>query len=362
LRPNPHRFDPVRPHGPRANWRDAEHGALLSAQAFGRLQKERTGRTHRRNCSDYLWPLAAGLEGALKHYPHHIGDFDRATRHLTRIERSVYRDLIELYYDTEQTLTLDREKLCRRIIARSNDESTAVEQVLNEFFTETPTGWYHARCEEELDAYRANTSQKALAGKASAEAKRLKKLQALNGNSTHVEQPLPTVATELNGASTNHQPSTINHQPIDMAASPPAPVKPAEPKKQKPVNRAIALPDDFYPNEAGVTYAEKLNVSMAIELQSFSNWHRAKGSTMKDWQAAWRTWCDKAVSFGRTGGASKATSFAQADELARRKRWEEMTGRKWPTEGDLQIVNQVPTVIDVSEIKEIGHELATQSH
>jgi uncharacterized protein YdaU (DUF1376 family) len=120
----------------------------------------------------------------LKHYPHHIGDFNNATRHLTRLERSVYRDLLDLYYDTESALTLDQAELCRKIIARSNEESTAVQQVLNEFFTETPTGWYHERCEAEIGAYHANTSQKAMAGKASAEAKRLKKLHALNGSST----------------------------------------------------------------------------------------------------------------------------------------------------------------------------------
>lgn len=151
----------------------------------------------------------------MKHYPHHIGDFDKATRHLTRIERSVYRDLIDLYYDTEQPLTLDKAALCRRIIARSNEESTAVEQVLNEFFTETPTGWYHDRCEAEIAAYHANTSQKALAGKASAEAKRLKKLQALNGDSTAVEQPLKSVETEGQRNSTNqstNQPSTNNQE------------------------------------------------------------------------------------------------------------------------------------------------------
>ena len=72
----------------------------------------------------------------MKHYPHHIGDFDKATRHLTRIERSVYRDMIDLYYDTEQRLTLDFDSLCRKIIARSNEESTAVQQVLNSVSTE----------------------------------------------------------------------------------------------------------------------------------------------------------------------------------------------------------------------------------
>lgn len=151
----------------------------------------------------------------MKHYPHHIGDFDRATRHLTRIERSVYRDLIELYYDTEQQLTLDVQALCRRIIARTNEESTAVEQVLNEFFTKTPTGWYHARCEQEIEAYRANNSQRARAGKASAEAKRLKKLQAINGESTHVEHTLNCASTDGNGVSTNQS----TNQPINQEPS-----------------------------------------------------------------------------------------------------------------------------------------------
>lgn len=147
----------------------------------------------------------------MKHYPHHIGDFDKATRHLTRIERSVYRDLIDLYYDTEAPIPLDLAFVCRKIIARSNEESTAVEQVLNEFFTKTATGWYHDRCEHVISDYRANTSQKAQAGKASAEAKRLKKLHALNGDSTGVETP---VEQANNGTSTNRKPETVNQYSV----------------------------------------------------------------------------------------------------------------------------------------------------
>lgn len=170
----------------------------------------------------------------MKHYPHHIGDFDKATRHLTRIERSVYRDLIDLYYDTEQRLTLDKAALCRRIIARSNEESTAVEQVLNEFFTETPTGWYHDRCEAEIAAYHANTSQKAMAGKASAEAKRLKKLQALNEAATHVEQPLNSVETDDQRNSTNQSTNQpINQEPREEA-----------PRKRSAAPSQISKPDD----------------------------------------------------------------------------------------------------------------------
>lgn len=150
--------------------------------------------------------------GAMKYYPHHISDFNNATRHLTRLERGIYRDLIDLYYETEQQLTDDLPALCRRILA--NECSTDVERVLNEFFTKTPNGWYHTRCEETIDAYKANSSQKAVAGRASAEKKRLKKMQAVNDVSTGVQRSLNSVATDGNGASTNHKPITNNHKPI----------------------------------------------------------------------------------------------------------------------------------------------------
>lgn len=143
----------------------------------------------------------------MKYYKHHIGDFDRATRHLTRLERSVYRDMLDMYYDTEKSLPIELPAICRKIIANSNEESTAVESSLNEFFTRTPTGWYHDRCESEIETYYANNSQKAEAGKASARKRSEKRQLALNENSTGVEIP-------LNENSTNHKPLTTNHKPL----------------------------------------------------------------------------------------------------------------------------------------------------
>ncbi|WP_287372451.1 YdaU family protein [Prosthecochloris sp.] len=143
----------------------------------------------------------------MKYYKHHIGDFDQSTRHLTRIERSIYRDLIELYYDTEKPLPLDLNYLCRKIIARSDEERTSVQQVLNEFFTKVPDGWYHDRCEEEIETYHNNQSKRSEAGKASAEARKQRKEKALNKRSTSVEQA-------SNKRATNHKPLTTNHKPI----------------------------------------------------------------------------------------------------------------------------------------------------
>jgi len=141
----------------------------------------------------------------MNYYPHHIGDFNSATRHLTRIERSIYRDLIELYYDTEAPLIADVEKLCRLVIARSDEERTAVQQVLNEFFTENGQGWRHSRCDGEIAKYHGNKEAKSAAGKASAAKRAQKQQQPNNGSSTSVQQPLNECA-----ANQNQEPITNN--------------------------------------------------------------------------------------------------------------------------------------------------------
>lgn len=146
----------------------------------------------------------------MRYYQHHIGDFNNATRHLTRVERSIYRDLIEFYYDIEYQLPLDISEICRKILA--TDEATTVERMLNEFFTKTPDGWYHDRCELEIEKYLLSNNQKSEAGRASAAKRALKKQRALNGSSTTVEIPLNGNATEEQ-LTTNHEPLTTNHEP-----------------------------------------------------------------------------------------------------------------------------------------------------
>lgn len=118
----------------------------------------------------------------MNHYPHHIGDFNNATRHLTRVERSLYRDMLELYYDTEQPLNSDPAKIARRVLAVTDDERTALNLVLEEFFVLQDDGWHNSRCDVEIAKYQGQIEQASRAGKASA-AKRYGK------NLTTVEQP-----------------------------------------------------------------------------------------------------------------------------------------------------------------------------
>lgn len=73
-----------------------------------------------------------------------------------------------------------------------------------------------------------------------------------------------------------------------------------ETEKKRVSKRAHTLPDDFTLNEASLNYSQKQGLN-GSELDQFKNWHTAKGTVYRDWQAAWRTWCDKAVEFGRSG-------------------------------------------------------------
>jgi uncharacterized protein YdaU (DUF1376 family) len=149
----------------------------------------------------------------VNYYSHHIGDFNNATRHLTRIERSIYRDMMDLYYDSEGPLTLEMPALCRKVLARTEEESTAVQQVLNEFFNRTEQGWHHSRCESVIEEFRTNTSAKSAAGKASAAKREAERLEKLNIGSTGVQQPLDGSSTDVQLPIT-HSPLPIPHLPI----------------------------------------------------------------------------------------------------------------------------------------------------
>ena len=240
----------------------------------------------------------------MHYFKYNIGDFDRETRHLTRVERSIYRDLLDLYYSTETQIGLDLTAVCRLVIARTDEERTAVEQVLSEFFTKTPNGWYQSRCEREIAEYRANQSQKAIAGKASAAAKQAKREQALNGVSTGVEQT-------NNGDSTKHKPLTIKQETEEQE---PLRVSLREPAKKSA--KGSRLNSDWIPSDAMLAYAaaNRPEVNAQAEAENFRDYWIAKpgaGGVKLDWEATWRTWIRRA-----NAGHSRASPLANGKPSA----------------------------------------------
>jgi uncharacterized protein YdaU (DUF1376 family) len=143
-------------------------------------------------------------------YQHNIKTFSHATRSLTRVQRSLYRDLIELYYDSEQPLPAnDFNELCRDVLAFTDDEKTDVKYILGKFFILTGDVYTHVYCDEQIEKYRSISTAKSMAGKASAEAKKNRAQQIANARSTRVQQN-----------STNNKPLTINHKPITIKQEP----------------------------------------------------------------------------------------------------------------------------------------------
>ncbi len=149
----------------------------------------------------------------MHYYQHNIKQFNNATPHLTRVERALYRDAIELYYDQEAPLTADFAVLARRLMARSEDEKLALKSILDEFFYLDGDIYRHDRCDEEIESYHSGKSAKARAGRASAEARRRKRGAAKEHNPTPVKQPLNTSATEAEQNPTNQEPLTSNQEP-----------------------------------------------------------------------------------------------------------------------------------------------------
>lgn len=153
----------------------------------------------------------------MHHYPHHIGDFNNATRHLTRLERGIYRDLMELYYDTESPLPKDINSICRKILARDQQEVTAVEQVLNEFFYLTDEGHVNDRCQDVIEAYQNSIHNKRAAGKKSAKARKLLKQNNKSGSTgvdLVLEQNGNRTATGVHNQEPEPEPITNNHKPL----------------------------------------------------------------------------------------------------------------------------------------------------
>lgn len=106
--------------------------------------------------------------------------------------------------------------------------------------------------------------------------------------------------------------------PLTSSLNPSSPIEAIASKKPLAQKKRTQLPDDFYPNETGIRLAEESKVSVAIELQAFANHHKAKGSLMADWQAAWRTWVGNSVKFGnaRASPAFKTIHDQRAETIA----------------------------------------------
>lgn len=98
------------------------------------------------------------------------------------------------------------------------------------------------------------------------------------------------------------------------------------PPEPRPTKRRTRLPDDFAPSERMLAWASETcpRVDPDLETAQFRDHHQAKGSTMSDWPAAWRTWMRNAqkwqtpnVPARRSGGVVDLRSESTTDRALR---------------------------------------------
>lgn len=157
----------------------------------------------------------------MRFYPYHIGDFNNATRYASRLERSIYRDLLDMYYEQESAIDgTDVDKLQRRLNVRSTDEQTALDFVLTEYFENQDGFYFNNRCEFEIKKYQDKLEGAIKAGKASAEARRKKasKKQRKDVGTDDVQANSTDVQRTLNDSSTNVQPT---NEPMNQLTNEP---------------------------------------------------------------------------------------------------------------------------------------------
>jgi uncharacterized protein YdaU (DUF1376 family) len=95
----------------------------------------------------------------MNYYNHHIGDFRSGTIHFSKLMRWLYRDMLEAYYDKEESLPANLDDLCDMIGAHAEEERQAVQRVLKLKFELRDGRYHHQRCDEAIGAYQDSIAE-----------------------------------------------------------------------------------------------------------------------------------------------------------------------------------------------------------
>ena len=92
----------------------------------------------------------------MHYYPKNIGDYRRDTMNLSLLEHGVYMTLIDHYILNEEPFSDNIEDILWLVGARTEEEKNAVSLILTKFFKKNDDGYYHKRCDEEIQRYQRN--------------------------------------------------------------------------------------------------------------------------------------------------------------------------------------------------------------
>lgn len=146
----------------------------------------------------------------MNYYQFHIGDFRSGTVNMSRNARWIYRDMLDIYYDTESPLPSDIETLLDMLGVDSDAERLIVERHLKFKFELSEDGYRHAVCDKVVSEYRLKADVARENGKRGGRPKSSKiKPNGLGSGSVSVANG----NQENSGLQTNQEPLTTNQEP-----------------------------------------------------------------------------------------------------------------------------------------------------
>lgn len=206
---------------------------------------------------------------------------NRAVQRMTYIQRGLYRELLDECW-AEGFIPDDIEKLAD-ICGCPAEVMADAWQVLSKCFVAAGDG---VLINEKLHTLRtdkdAERARKAANGSAGGKAKSLKQKDD-EANAKQVlasAKLLPYIRED----------KSREDKTKDLSGEP-------QPK------RACQLPATFTPTDHHRAKAKELGVNLDAEFESFKDYHRARGTTFKDWSAGLMTWIRNAAKFRDDRGA-----------------------------------------------------------
>lgn len=222
-------------------------------------------------------------------------DYLADTMHLSQGQHGAYLLLIAHYWNKGELIS----KHCYSIARAMNEQDRSnVDEVLEQFFSRDGDRWVSRRVEQELSEAVESYRRRAEAGSKGGSAKSGRDSTQTDDEAL-LKQSSSNATAMLKQPEPEPEPETSTTSVVDGGPASPSPA--SEERSAKEKKRKSKMSADFCPNDTGTRYANERGVNIADELQRMRNWAESNGVLRLDWQATWRTWCDKAVEFGRTG-------------------------------------------------------------
>lgn len=138
----------------------------------------------------------------MHYYQFNIKDYSFATIRMSLMEDLAFRRMLDLFYESENPLPFELKRIAKLIGMTEHQEE--IRDVLNEFWTETESGWVNSRAQEEITKYQSKADAARLNGKKGGRPSKPKKTQ-----SVILANP------EKSESKANHKPITINQEPVN---------------------------------------------------------------------------------------------------------------------------------------------------